>query len=263
MFKGEAYALHPLGSADEIDAYNGRELYESYLNLVKTSPLDCFVVGDVNPERIVSIIGDALPPLSSRGENVASQPARKLLRQPRTVNDFQKVNQGKLSLGFRTYTTIDDPLFYSMMVMEGILGGFPHSKLFLNVREKEQVCYYAQSSLDSTKGVLLAVAGIDERERSRTTDLILQQLDAIKAGDISGEELTATQRALFDRVRSTEDSAGGMMSVYYERALAGAPADMQARLDGIAGVTRDSVIEAANRLDLDVIYFLGPRGGAR
>ena len=59
------------------------------------------------------------------------------------MEERQNLNQGKLSMGFRTKTRYGDDDYYALMVYNGILGGGAHSKLFSNVREKASLAYYA------------------------------------------------------------------------------------------------------------------------
>lgn len=40
-------------------------------------------------------------------------------------------------MGIRTSITYGDPQYAAALMYNGILGGYPHSKLFVNVREKK------------------------------------------------------------------------------------------------------------------------------
>ena len=53
------------------------------------------------------------------------------------------VSQAKLNIGFRTNTSFNHAEYFPLVLYTSILGGGPHSKLFINVREKSSLAYYA------------------------------------------------------------------------------------------------------------------------
>ena len=71
------------------------------------------------------------------------------------VREKQDMKQGKLHLGFSTPITFQHPDYPKMQMTNGVFGGFAHSKLFMNVREKESMAYYASSSYASHYGLAL------------------------------------------------------------------------------------------------------------
>ena len=78
-------------------------------------------------------------------------------------HDVMDVAQAKLVMGFRTGIAVPGGDVTAMRLMSALFGGTPHSKLFLNVREKLSLCYYCSSSYDRHKGKMCI------RDRSRAT----------------------------------------------------------------------------------------------
>ena len=110
----------------------------------------------------------------------------------RTVTDSMDVTQGKLALGFRTGgVTMASEDYPALLVCNALFGGSASSKLFLNVREKMSLCYYASSVVDKIKGLMVVSSGVEFSQFDRAQEAILAQLDAVKRGDFTGEELTA------------------------------------------------------------------------
>ncbi len=72
-------------------------------------------------------------------------------------------SQGKLNIGFRTNIIYGDTDYFAFQVFNGLFGGFPHSKLFINVREKASLAYYASSCLESHKGLMIVITGIETK----------------------------------------------------------------------------------------------------
>ncbi|MFQ9472743.1 MAG: insulinase family protein [Oscillospiraceae bacterium] len=85
--------------------------------------------------------------------------------------------RGKLALGFRTGgLTCWEEEYPALVMCNAIFGGTPLSKLFLNVREKLSLCYYASSMLEKMKGLVLVSSGIEFDKYQQARDEILAQL---------------------------------------------------------------------------------------
>ncbi len=139
------------------------------------------------------------------------------------------ITQGKLVMGFRANTDYKDAKkYYALVTGVGVLGGGPHSKLFNNVREKERLCYYIFANVDNNnvrekerlcyyifanvdkyKSIMMISSGIEVQNREKTEKLILENLEAVKKGDITEEELINTKKSLINGLRSSCDGLGG------------------------------------------------------
>lgn len=120
----------------------------------------------------------------------------------------KSINQGKLVLGFRLGECMDDANPAPIRVFNAAYGGCVTSKLFANVREKRSLCYYANSMLEMHKGLLLVSSGIDETNYDDARDEILAQLDAMRRGEVTDEELTAAKNSFASDMRAITDSQG-------------------------------------------------------
>ena len=77
-----------------------------------------------------------------------------------------------------------------MQIFNGVFGGYAHSKLFMNVRERESLAYYASSSYSSHYGLVFVVSGIEPANEKKAIDVIDEQLKAMQNGEITDLELT-------------------------------------------------------------------------
>ena len=115
------------------------------------------------------------------------------------------MKQGKLHIAYRTPITFFSEEFPVMQMTNGIFGGFAHSKIFMNVREKESMAYYASSSYSSLYGLIFVLAGIDANLKEKAVKLIDEQLKAMQDGEISDLEINQTKSML---TKSIERSFG-------------------------------------------------------
>lgn len=171
------------------------------------------------------------------------------------------VNQGVLVIGLRTGLTVRDELYFPMLVANGVLGGFPHSKLFQQVREKHSLAYYAYSSLETVKGVGFMYAGIEFANRDRCQEIMLQQLEAVQNGQISDEELETTIRTLANDMLAAADNPVAMAELAVDRVFSGRELSVEDRVRAFRQVTKEQVAEAARHFAVDTIYFLNRKEG--
>jgi len=166
------------------------------------------------------------------------------------------VEQGKMVLGCRTGVIWGQPDTFPLVMYNGLLGAFPHSKLFANVREKEGLAYAVHSSLDHTKGLLFITAGIDPDKYTKCVEVIKQQMTDLAAGKISDDEWEKTRLTITDRVRSREDNPSAKIGSLLEMSLNGKPMTASQVIDGVNAVTREQVVRAAARVRPDTIFYL-------
>ena len=140
------------------------------------------------------------------------------------------VQQSKLVLGYRTGTSFDSEDYYPLLMYNGILGGFPHSKLFVNVREKASLAYYVYSRLERLKGLMVIAAGIEAGEYQKALGIIEKQVEAMARGEISPAEMENTRRSLINALRVQEDSPYPLINAHLEGSIGGPHRDC--RRDG-------------------------------
>lgn len=261
MCRGEAYAVHEMGTLEGLAKVTAGTLGKRHRALLETAPMELYVAGRVEPEEVAAAAEKAF---SIRGRRaVRDVPATVVdvpARPPRRVVEEMDVEQGKLVMGFRTGITYRDPASTALSFMNGIFGGFAHSRLFVDVREREGLAYSAGSSLEKTKGLMMVHAGIDVGKFEKCLSVIEAELDSIRAGKIGETEMEATRRAMAERIRAVLDSATRAIAGLYERRLSGAPKTVDESLQELAAVKKADVVEAARRVRLDTVYWMTSRG---
>ncbi|QJC92498.1 zinc protease [Bacillus velezensis] len=181
---------------------------------------------------------------------------------PKEVIDEEDVKQGKLNIGFRTNTTYTDPDYPALQVFNGLFGGFSHSKLFINVREKASLAYYAASRVESFKGLLMVMSGIEVKNYKQAVTIIEEQFQAMQNGDFSEDDIAQTKAVIKNQVLETIDTAYGLAEFLYQQASAQVEIPIEKFLDNIEKVTKEDIINVGKNIKLDTTYFLKGTGGA-
>lgn len=259
----EEYGCDEMGDEVGAESVGYVDLTRHYHDLLLTCPIEIFYCGAASPERTAQALRDALATLP-RGEidyDLGTDIRMNTVNdRPREVTEELAVTQGKLVLGFRMGECMEDPDFAAMRVFNALYGGSVTSKLFMNVREKLSLCYYASSGVDRMKGVMIVSSGIEFDKFDDARSEILAQLDAVKGGDFTDEELESARRAMASDLRSMTDSPGALEDFYLTQTLLGLDYGPAELAELCLEVTREAVAATARDISLDMVYFLRGNG---
>lgn len=257
MFKNEKYGISDLGYLEDIDKITAKGLYEYYVNIMKTSPIDIVVEGNFDEDEIVEIISNGF---DFHRENIIEIPRADFIKKVdeiKVIKEEMDITQGKLVMGYRCNVDYKDEFkYYSLFVGSNVLGGGPHSKLFVNVREKESLCYYIYSSLEKYKTSMFISSGIESENYDKTVELIGEQLKSLKEGKISDEELLNSKSAIISSLKTIKDSLGGSSDFYFSQSMGGTNTTVEKIIEMIEKVTVSDIVETFKNIELDTIYFL-------
>ena len=256
MCKADSYGIPRLGEKEAVAAITPRAAYEHYRKCLRESRIDIFYVGTAPAEQVAALL---MPIFEKIDRNYVNLPGQTPFRDGGLGGDLAEqmdVTQGKLCMGYVTPITLRDEGFVAMQLANVIFGAGMTSKLFMNVREKLSLCYAIGSGYYGSKGILTVSAGIDFDKEQQAREEIERQLDAVRSGDITGEELTAAKEALLSSLRGTHDSPGSIESYYATSALSGLKLMPDAYMEAVRSVTAQQVAEAAGTLQKHTTYFL-------
>lgn len=262
MCSQERFGVYKYGSVEELQPVSTGELYTYYQNILQENPLDVFVVGEIDPENTFALIQDTFS--FSRAGNLVELPPVEVENIPAEVSYQEEklpINQGKLTLGYRTNISYQDEAYPALLFYNAVLGGFPHSKLFQNVREKASLAYYVFSRLEKHKGIQLIGSGIEVSDYEQALEIILQQVEEIKKGQISKEEMKNTKRALLNGLKIVGDSLYSLVGFYMDGLIGKRTEETEHLMQRIAEVKEEDIVAVAHRVYLDTIYFLRSTNG--
>jgi predicted Zn-dependent peptidase len=256
MCKNEPYRLYPLGSIADLKPITAQGLYNQYKRWLDQAPIDIYVVGNTTAAEVTPYIANAFQLSRETVPEYQMKSTAYQVDETRTIIEKLDIKQGKLNMGLRTNITYADDLYSTLLMYNGVLGAYPHSKLFVNVREKASLAYYASSRLDGHKGILAIRSGIEIENYEKASHIIQQQLEAMRQGEISDLELSQTEAMIANQLHEIQDSAFEMISFDYNGVLSGVERTVPELIASIAKVDREDLIEVAQKVQLDTIYFL-------
>lgn len=256
MCAQEPYRIFSGGRIEDLETITPETLLAEYHELLATAPMDLFVVGDIAPElvesevkRIFTLPERAVRPLPPTSVLASHGPTK-------TVVERFEVSQGQLVMGLRTPVHYGHDDHYAMQMYNGILGAFSHSKLFMNVRERESLAYSARSRYEAQKGLVIVQAGINIEDYDKALAIIQAQIEAMARGDISDLELEQTRAMLINTYKEAYDSPGALINLAFESLVAGRERSIEELVSAVPSVTREDITRMAQSVQLDTVYFL-------
>ncbi|HKM42557.1 MAG TPA: insulinase family protein, partial [Limnochordia bacterium] len=238
------------------------DVFAHFQKLLQQHPIDIFCVGP-NLAAVAQLFSSLIP--ARRGAVELSRVQKGKVGEVRHFEETMNVNQAILVMGYRTNCSYLDDDYYALLVGNGVLGGFAHSKLFLNVREKASLAYFVGSSIEGSKGLLTITAGISPDKQEEALKIIGAQVSALQNGEITPEELEQTKRGIASAMTTITDRAAGVIDRNLLGLVEGELRSLDQVVEAIWNVTHADCVRVMEKIQLDSTYILrsgGPREGA-
>lgn len=261
LCKDEPFGVFLYGDQDNVQNVDKDVLKNAYSELLK-SCVTVIISGNLegydNIEETFNEVFKNIEFSSKEVTDLIYNTKRESDNKTEEVKEYQDTTQSVLSLGLRIKDcTIDD--FYALNLYNAILGTTPSSKLFQNVREKESLAYTVRSRYYRFKDIIVIFAGINKENYQKAVDVIKEQIEAIKKGEISKEEFESAKDSLMADLLEWKDSKIAMAKMKFANIIAFKDADITVEdmRERMSRVTLEDVIRVANLVSVEKIFVLG------
>lgn len=256
MCKGEVFSTNSIGYVEDLNRINGQTLMSAYQQMLNENQISITVVGDIEHEKVYEIFKNHFD-FQHRSINLTVIDSEdKEINDIQVIKEEQDIAQGKLNIGYRTHTRIGDEDYLPLLVFNGMFGGYAHSKLFMNVREKASLCYYCASRLDNYKGVMYVYSGIESENYEKAVKIIDEQLKDMIAGNFTDKEIKLAKKSLINSKLESMDQASGMMAHEALNKLLKEPLTVEEWVNEVNSVTAEQIVSVAKKIKEDTIFFL-------
>lgn len=256
MCKGESFSISSIGYAEDLEKITPATLMQTYQKMLTEDQVSFTVVGDIDHETVYEIFKKHIRFNQPTKNAQIIDHETKEIQEVQIVKEEQEITQGKLNIGYRTNTRIGDTDYLPLLVFNGMFGGYAHSKLFMNVREKESLCYYCASRLDNYKGLMYVYSGIEIQNYEKALKIIDAQLKDMQEGRFTEKEIDLAKKSLINSKLESLDLASGMMAHEALNALLPEPLTVEEWISQINAVTAEDVKRVALKIEEDAIFFL-------
>jgi predicted Zn-dependent peptidase len=254
MCKHELYGARVSGTKEQLEALSFKQFKKMYQDFIENDELQIILSGDVTPEN-VSLTQAVFPNASFVPMDFLDYETKEV-KTIQEIVEHDKISQTKLNIGYRLPIRQGDNKHVAAVLFNAALGGYVHSRLFLNVREKHSLCYYVSSVYDAYKGILFIYSGVDAKRLDLAKKVIDEEVKRMCTERISEKELALSKQALINDLKESEDSQGARQNLIYTQMLLGKTPTLAERIEKIEQVTPADLLEVGKLLVKDTVYLL-------
>lgn len=253
--EGEPFSLYGDGYIKDLDHITAKNLYNHYKNILRTSPIEFVVIGKEDME-----VGEKIKQLFSFSrEGVIQIDKAEIVYAPKEATreeEKQEVTQGKLCMALRAGASPVGKEFYSLLMMNEILGATANSKLFVNVREKESLCYSIGSFIYRFKGIVIIQAGVDVENFDKVLELVDKEIKNISNGDITDKEVDNAKKSITKNLEAMKDYATSTINFYISQYILDDKDDIENAIENVKSITKEDIQNSAKKMYVDTVYLM-------
>lgn len=255
MYKEKPYGLYKYGYVEDLEKIDSKNLYEAYLDLIKTCKIDIFVSGDFDEKTLEEKVksNQQISKLEPRKvEYLDEESESSNTQEENVVRENMQISQGKLNIGLDVLSDNKS----AVSVYNAILGGGANSKLFQNVREKASLAYSAGSIYIKPKSKIIIKTGIEHKNYDKALQIIKEQIDDMKNGKFSDEDIQHAKELIIASFKSMQDEQDSEISFYFGREIQKESKDIDKQIKEVSEVTKQNIVDVANKIKINTIFFL-------
>lgn len=260
MCENEKFSIRSYGTIERVRKLDVDDIYIAWENLLKRARIEVTVFGNYEWGKIYDRLKRSFDNID-RGNIYECE--TEIIQIPNEIKKYTErinVSQSKLVLGFRAGDDLRKRKYMAMEIMVSLWGGTPHSKLFLNVREKMSLCYYCSAKYDRYKSVVFVESGVEKENIERAQGEILNQLKDIQAGNFTDDEINQTKMSAINNIITSTDYLSGLENWYVSQIFDKKILSQEQVIAQIKQISKQDIIDASNKISLDTVYILTSNG---
>lgn len=199
-----------LGTVSSIEKFDNRLINEYYKDFYTPDNIVIAAAGNLTHERLEELSERYFGKMQGvKHQGIKLAPS---LISSHTIHN-KAIEQVHLCLGTVSVPQAS-PALYPLHILNNILGGGISSRLFQSIREEKGLAYsiYSYQTNYSDAGLFTIYAGTRPSNMLQVTDLIWQNIDALKNTGITARELTKTKEQLKGGLLLGLESSSSRMS---------------------------------------------------
>ena len=259
IYGEEPYSLYKYGKVEDLNNINETNLFDHYKRLIQEAKIDIYISGEVDEKILEKILqNDNMKKLEDRTPNYIVNNIdirKKQEKNEKQVEEKMDITQGKVVIGLDILKENTDDKYIALLY-NAILGGTPNSKMFQNVREKNSLAYTASSSYLRQKANIFIRCGIEIENYEKAVKLIKEQIEDMKKGDFTEEDIAQAKVNIISTIRMLPEEQDTELVYYFSQELSGYEMEYEEYIDKINSVSMKDIVDLANRIQVNTIYFL-------
>jgi predicted Zn-dependent peptidase len=252
VFQNEPCAFSAYGSKKNAENATPENTFEAYKNLLKNAVIEIHTVSP-QPIEVEELFTKAFSEIERTPETLNYITPSLLKPEPKEIVEKIDVLQAKTVLGLKGGTDR-----YTTKLFSTILGETPSAKLFTNVREKMSLCYYCASGYQDAKNVIMIDSGVETENIEQAKKAILDQIDEIKKGNVTADEISNAKLALENSLKGVFDTPSAIASWNLKNLQNNEIITPEETIEKYNAITLEDIVKTANTFSVDTVYVMMP-----
>ncbi len=251
LYGKHPYANPPIGTIAGLKAISENEIKQFYRKHYHPNNIILTVVGDIETKKILTDIKNIFG--SWKRINIPKQllpPIPKIEGHKIRIIDKPDLTQTEIRLGC-TGIARDDSDYFSLMLMNYILGMGPASRLYTKVRAEKGLTYGANSRFEMRKlgGPFYVRTYSKNKTAIAALQLILEELKELKSNGVTKEELDRAKSFYIGHYPLNIETPAQIASKILDQEFYGLPDNyLEKYLDNIKAVSKEDIDHAIKRI---------------
>lgn len=245
-----ANSFFPIERNKILKSIKNEDLVKLYKSLIKKK-MSVFFIGNVNSTEVLTIIERKL---INKNNNKIEKFKQVLIPSNLPTKTFKEI--------YNTYQSI---IYIALNIKDAtekeeedtfsLLESYISSILFNIVREKESLCYDINCTYYYSNNMFLINSSISAKNYDKTINLIQKIINDLKQGKFYDYKIKQEKKYLINSEIFSNESIKRMLEDYIFQCFLNTPSS-DVKIKSLKSITKEELIAAVNKLNIQAIYFL-------
>lgn len=256
FYKGTIYEENNYKNLKIFESLENKKLYETYKKLFNEYKIDVFVIGDYEEEIIKKQVAKLLNNFNQKDTSLKDLKVKlKTKEEAEEIKEKIDTTQSNLFVGCTLTDITDEERNYALVLYNTILGTMNNSVLFVNVREKNSLCYHIGSLINKYTDTIVIDSGIDAKNYKKAMKLIEESLNSMTKESVIKKLITNAKKTLDIAYNDFYDNILKIIDFYYLNEFSYFPS-IEERRKKINEITPKEICNLAKKVHINCIYLL-------
>lgn len=255
LFDEEQLKYNPNGSKEDLENLNEENMAEYYNELFKEGHANIFIIGNLEDESIIDIINKNA--LGKLYKNDNKYECNIFDEEPeiKEKTDVEDNNQSKLVTIYKILNMTERERNVVLPIFNRIFGVGNNSKLFKNVREGKSLAYDIRSLAQREESLITVISGISKTSKDEVIKSTNEELEKLQTGNFDDKDIEEAKKYRSIILKGLEDENYSILGMKANSILFNND-DLEERRKQVDTVTKEEIINLANKLKLSIVYLL-------
>ncbi len=253
--KDMPYTSCELGTIEQLNKIDRKNLYDFYKKVINESLVDVFVIGKIDFDETEKLIKKHMKFNTLKRNKIDPIIEQTKFDKTKEVIEEEPISQSNLAIASKIKKLNKYERNYVLSIYNMILGGCAESKFFNNIREKYSLAYHISSSVRKLDNLMIIKAGIANENYKKVLELINKEMKDMEKGNFTEEDIEKAKNKYISFLEEVKDSPNAITETYVAKDLLDI-GEIEERLVEIKKVTKEEIMKVAKNISIDTIYLL-------